>query len=121
MDICASVRSAEMDDERLQRSAGELRRLINEGGEATATLPEGPTSTGSKGDPVTLGTIALTFLTSGAAVAVFKVLETFVGRKRAIEVELSRPDGHKLILRAQDMQADQIAATQRLFQKLVSK
>lgn len=121
MDICVSVHSAEMDDERLQKSAAELRRLINQGGEATATLPGGPTSAGSKGDPITLGTIALTFLTSGAAVSVFKVLETFVGRKRSIEVELSRPDGQKLVLRAQDMEADQIAATQRLFQKLVSK
>ncbi|SRR6266567_642629 len=120
MDLQLRIRSAELDDERIQDSTFELRQLLNTHTDAAATLPEAVATPGSKGDPVTLGTLALAMLTSGAGVAVFKVLEAYVSRKRSIELEVSRPDGRKLVLRAQETRPEQLAALQKTFEDFLN-
>src|SRR5690348_13260297 len=100
MDVRLQLRSDDLDDVRLQDSAIELRRLIESETDVTATSPSAAPHPGTRGDPVTLGALALTFLTSGAAVSVFKVLETWMSRKRSINLEATRPDGRKLVIKA---------------------
>ena len=50
--------------------------------------------------------------------ALFKVLEAYVSRKRSIELELARPDGKRLVLKADDVTGEQITATRSLLKRL---
>ena len=121
MEFRIALRSDELNDERLRASTLELRRALLEETEASVAAPTAAAVEGAKGDPITLGAVALTFLTSGAAISMFKVLEAYVTRKRSIEVEISRPDGGKFVLRAQDVTPADLAATQKVFEKFVKK
>jgi hypothetical protein len=121
MEFRIAIRSDEFDDERLHASTLELRRSLLDETEASVAVPTTAAAEGAKGDPITIGAVALTFLTSGAAISMFKVLEAYVTRKRSIEVEISRPDGGKFVLRAQDVTPADLAATQRVFEKFVRK
>jgi hypothetical protein len=93
--------------------------MLHDETEASVAIPATAVAEGAKGDPITIGTVVLTFLTSGAAVSIFKVLEAYVTRKSSIEVEISRPDGQKFVLRAEDVSPATIAATQQVFEKFV--
>lgn len=119
MEVRLQVCSDELDDVRLQDSVRELRRLIESETDVEASAPAAASVPGSKGDPVTLGALVLTFLSSSAAVSVFKVLETWITRKRSIDVEATRPDGSKLAIKAEDLRPEQLAATQRLFENFI--
>jgi hypothetical protein len=114
MDVCISLRSADLDLEKLQVLTEDLCRDLNRESDAQARLDRASAMPGTKGDPVTIGTIAITFLTSGVAVSLVKVLETYLGRKRSLEMELSRPDGKKFVIRALDVGPVEIARTQEL-------
>jgi len=109
-----SLRSDELDLEKLQVLTEDLCRDINRESDAEAHLDHSPAMSGTKGDPVTIGTIALTFLTSGVAVSLVKALESYIGRKHSLEMELSRPDGKKFVIRSQDVGPEEIARTQEL-------
>jgi hypothetical protein len=74
---------------------------------------------GERGDPVTLATIALAFVTSGAAVSLLKVFETYASRKRSLEIELSRSDGRKMKISAQGVSAQEIEKTTQLLRDFV--
>jgi hypothetical protein len=119
MEFQIAVRSSELDPERLHASTIELRRTIVEETDATVSSPAVSSSTGAKGDPITIGTLAVTFLTSGAAVSIFKVLESYVTRKRSIDIEVSRPDGAKFVLHTEDVSPKEIAATQKTFENFI--
>jgi len=108
------MRSADLEPEYIQTLTRELSLTLNRETDVRAQPAGGPAEPGTKGDPITLGSLALTFLTSGAAVALIKVLETYVGRKRSLEVELARPDGKKLVIKSQDLAAGQIQETENL-------
>src|SRR3974377_621796 len=102
------------DDDYAHASTLDLCKLLREEAEISAHIPEAIGKPGDKGDPITVGTLVLTFLTSGAAVALVKVLEAFISRKRSVELELARPDGKKLVLKANDVGAEQIEATREV-------
>jgi len=119
MEFQISVRSNELDPERLHASTLELRRTIVEETEATVSTPMVAPATGAKGDPITIGTIAVTFLTSGAAVSIFKVLESYVTRKRSMDLEISRPDGTIFVLRTEDVSPEVLAATKTTFENFL--
>jgi hypothetical protein len=110
------IRSNELDDVQLQSSALELRQLIESDTEAEADSARTVAVPGTKGDPVALGTLVLTFLSSGAAVSLFKLLQTWLARKRMIDLEATRPDGRKLVIKAEDIRPEQMAATQKIFE-----
>ena len=77
----------------------------------SASLVAGPSKPGTKGDPITIGALALAFLTSGSAVALFHVAKTIFERKPTLEMEFEREDGKKLKIRAEQMKAGQIEQT----------
>ena len=119
MELQIAVCSNELDPERLHASTMELRRTIVEETEATVSTPAVVPGNRAKGDPITIGTLAVTFLTSGAAVSIFKVLEAYVTRKRSIDLEVSRPDGAKFVLHTEDVSPREIAATQKTFESFI--
>jgi Effector Associated Constant Component 1 len=116
MEMLLRIRSDELDDVQLQSSVLELRRLIESETEVEAAPAKATAAPGTKGDAVTLGTLVLTFLSSGAAVSIFKVLETWLSRKRTIDLEATQPDGRKLVIKAEDLGPAQMAATQKMFE-----
>ncbi|MCX6632757.1 MAG: hypothetical protein NTW28_34590 [Candidatus Solibacter sp.] len=94
------ITDVEVGDEERQELARDLVRVLNRETDITAALPEAaPAPLGSRGDPVTIGTIALTFLTGGSAVALIKVLETYL---------------KSLSIHAENLRTDQIEQTEEL-------
>lgn len=115
MNLRLSVTATDQDEERAHGAALELRRLLTEETDTSVALPDATPVHGAKGDPVTLGTLIVTFLTSGAAVSAFKVFQAFLTRKRSLEVKMERSDGRKFVLRAQDLGPKDIRATEDMF------
>ena len=114
MDAMLNLSSADLNREDLHDLAQDLCRTLNEETEIQASIPEGGPKAGSKGDPITLGTLALSFLTGGSAVALIKVLETYFSRKESFEVELERKDGSKMKVRAENLRPEQVERTSKL-------
>ncbi|MGA2113797.1 MAG: hypothetical protein ABSH56_03490 [Bryobacteraceae bacterium] len=115
MQAILCITDPEAGDEQKQQLTRDLVRTLSRETDMTAALPEpAAAAPGSRGDPVTLGTIALTFLSGGSAVALIKVLETYFQRKSSLQVELKKPDGRALTINAENMAADQIEKTAKL-------
>ena len=103
-----------LDEEDLQDLTRQLCMVINQETDVDAELPETDTAPGSKGDPVTIGAIALAFITSKAAVELVGVLRTYFAREPSLEMELVSADGAKLTIRAKHFDGDQLQKTQGL-------
>jgi hypothetical protein len=114
MEAIAQLTSNDLDPEQLQGIARDLCRTLNSETNIEAMLSRSGLSRGSRGDPATVGTLALAFITSGAAVALVKVFEAYVSRKSSLELQLEKPDGRKLRISAQDVRPEQIEMTAKL-------
>jgi hypothetical protein len=86
----------------------ELVASINRHTEAWAAIPEGEAADGERGEPVTLGMIALSFISSGAAVALFQIIKAYFERDRTLELAFERPDGRTMAIKAENMDPDRI-------------
>ena len=111
MDSTLQLTASDLSNEDLQVLTRELSKTLNDETEAKATLPEKPGGPGSKGDPITLGTIILTALSSGTVVALFNVLKSYIERKPSLELEFKREDGQQLKIKAEQLNKDQIDQT----------
>ena len=111
MTIILSVSSPELSIERIQALTGDLCRTITKETDVEAELAKGVAQRGAKGDPITLGLIALTFLSGGSAVALLDVLKSYMARDSTLELTLERNDGAKLIINAKNMRKEQINET----------
>ena len=111
MEITLSVSSPCLSDERIQALAGSLCRAITKDTDVEVELCKGVPQKGAKGEPITLGLIALTFLSGGSAVALLDVLKSFLARDSVLEMTLERNDGAKLIINAKNMGKEQIEET----------
>ena len=114
MDSTLQLTASDLSDEDLQVLTRELSKTLNDETEAKATLPEETGESGSKGDPITLGTIILTALTSGTVVALFNVIKSYIERKPSLELEFTRKDGQQLKIKAEQLNKDQIDQTIQL-------
>lgn len=108
MVITLALSSKELNDEHLQELTNELRKTLVEETDIEAELVEGASEKGTRGEPITLGLIALTFLTSGAAVAMFNVFKSFFDRKKSLELEMIREDGAKINIRAENIRLEDL-------------
>jgi Effector Associated Constant Component 1 len=117
MQISCRLTADDLDDDDLQHLVRDFAATVTAETDISAELATGASAPGTRGDPITLGTIALSFLSSGAAVALIKVLETYVSRRPSLEIELSRPDGAKLSVKSQDLNSEVLAKTQQTLLK----
>lgn len=101
-------------DEELHHLALGLRQTLQREAPLEARLRESASVPGTRGDAVSVGTLLLTFLSSGAAVALFEVLRTLFARDRTIKVALTREDGATLEIDAHNMDPDRIDESMRL-------
>jgi hypothetical protein len=117
MQIRATLSAIDLDQEDIQGLTVELCRELNRETNVEAKLLELPPSAGGKGDPLSIGAMTLTFMTSGAAVALMKLIESCLSRRSSLEVELERPDGQKMIVRGKDIRPEEVQRTADLARK----
>jgi len=112
MDITLNLSSSELDNkEELQTLTRELCNTINNETDIQAEIPSGAVQQGHKGDPITLGAIALSFLGSGgAAVALFEIFKAYFSRNSSFTIKAKKADGTELEFTAQNMKLEQIQA-----------
>ena len=121
MRIDCQFRDPDLDDDDLFRFTRDFTAVLVDETDLQAELAVGSAPVGARGDPITLGAIAITFFSSGAAVALIKVLETYIARRPSLEVELSRADGGKLAIKAQDLTPQLLAQTQQTVEKFFGR
>lgn len=92
MAVELSVLCEELDEEDLQSLVLELARDLSTTTGVEVDLREERAPHGSKGDAITLGQIAITFLTSGAAVAAINVLKTYFAREPKLKFRFKTND-----------------------------
>jgi hypothetical protein len=114
------LKCAEMDDSRLQALTRDLSKSLRQNNVGTVSVPELPSEPGKKGDPVTIGNIILALIGSGGVAATLvQVLKVYVERKPSLHIELSRPDGQKLVLSTENLGESQFQATSRMVDSLL--
>jgi hypothetical protein len=88
MEARLSLHSETCSSEDLQEMAIELSRaLVSEPG--IQVLEESVSSRkGAKGDPITIGTILLSLITSGAAVAMVNVVKSLIDRDHTLKIKI---------------------------------
>ena len=111
MQVKLTLLSDTVSDDALDELTRDLCATLNEETEVSAKMAEGALEPGAKGDAMSLGTLLLTFLSSGTAVALFEVAKAFFERNSNLELELERPDGAKMVVRAKNVDAERIDST----------
>ena len=121
MPISLTIEAPGLSEGDLQQVTQELCQTINDETEVSAELQYGAPVRGGKGEPITLATLALAFLTSGAAVALFEVFKAYFERNASLKITLKRPDGHTFELDAENLRAGQIDRTLALAEDFVGE
>lgn len=111
MSISMKITSDDTETDDLQKLTLNLMNAMNSETDAKAALPDAPAEIGAKGEPVTIGLIILTALTSGTVVAIFEVLKSYFERKPSLEIDFKRTDGEQLKIKAEQLSKAQIDQT----------
>ena len=112
MDLTLQVSSPSLSDEEMHDLTRKMARTINSETDISSQVPEHPPTPGAKGEPITIGVLILSFLSSGgAAVALIGVLKTYFDRVSNLTIEVKRPDGSQVSISAQNMKPEQIEDT----------
>ena len=121
MGVRMTVACGERSAEDLQALVDELTADLNQlqGAEAAAETVAAPK--GSRGDMITLGTIAMTFITSGAAVAAINVLKSYFEREPGLKTRMKDADGAEFEVTARDANDKNVARAMKAFEKAAAK
>lgn len=121
MYLSLQVSSNSLSEEELHEITRQLAQTISSETDISAQIPEQQPAPGAKGDPITVGMLALTFLSSGAAVALIEVLKTYFGRVSTLAIEVKHPDGSQVSISAQNMKPEQMQETVTRLSSLLEK
>lgn len=103
MELTLTIKADDMRGEELDEITRELSAELNQGVAVEARLPEETGAAGSKGDPVTVGTIILLLLGGGGVAAkLIEVLKAYVERGNKLEFEFKKPDGTSMSLKTEN-------------------
>jgi hypothetical protein len=111
MQVKLALASPDLSADELQELTREVRRTLARETDIVATVPEATPRAGERGDAVTLGTLLLTFMTSGAAVALCEIAKVYFQRNSSLAMEFERDDGRRLKINAENLRADQVDRT----------
>src|SRR5690242_15317243 len=89
------ILSAKLPDARVAQLTRDLERDLSRIG-IKGRAPEAAAVPGEKGEPVTLGVLALALVTSGAIKGLIECLKAYVSREPALIIRLKRPDGTQI-------------------------
>lgn len=110
MKLNISSNSNELTDEDLQNLTRNLCDSITSETEIEAEIPSGSVAQGTKGDPITLGVLVLSFLSGGSAVALCEVFKAYFSRVPSLSIELERANGSKVKITSQNLKPEQLQA-----------
>jgi hypothetical protein len=79
-------------DARLAQLTRDLERDLSRAG-IRARPVEAPPVPDQKGEPITLGVLALALITSGAVTALIECVKAYLSRERTLTIKFARADG----------------------------
>jgi hypothetical protein len=121
MNITLQISSPTLSEEELDALTRQLAQTIGNETDIPVQIPESRSISGAKGDPITIGVLVLSFLTSGTAVALIGVFKSYFSRVSNLAIEVKRPDGSQVSISAQNMKAEQIQDTVTRLSSLLEK
>jgi hypothetical protein len=92
----------DLPDVRLAQLTRRLRRDLSLAGiqaQPAEKLPE----PGERGEPVSLGVLALALITSGTVKAMVECFKAYLSREQALNIKLSRADGEQVEITAHNV------------------
>jgi hypothetical protein len=94
--------SADIPDARLAQLTRDLERDLSRVG-IHAQPVEAPPAPGERGEPVTLGVLALAWVTSGTVKALIECFKAYLSRERALTIKLARGDSTSIEITARNV------------------
>jgi hypothetical protein len=91
-DASITVTLSGLPDVRLAQLAHDFERDLSRSG-VQARQVEAPAVPGDKGDPITLGVLALALVTSGTVKAMIECFTAYLSRERALTIRFTGADG----------------------------
>jgi hypothetical protein len=89
-------------DVRLAQLTRELERDLSRAGIRAQSIELLPVP-GERGEPVTLGVLALALITHGAVTALIECFKAYLSRERTLAIKLTRPDGTQVEVTAHNV------------------
>jgi hypothetical protein len=108
MNLELHLSSSELDAKDLQALTRQLCDSITDETEIEAEIPSGESIANTRGDVVTLGVIAMAFLTKGTAVALCDVLKAYVSRESSLKMGIKKPDGTTITLETSNISPEKL-------------
>ena len=99
---------SELDPKDLQTLTRQLCNSIIDETDIEAEIPSGVAVEDTRGEIVTLGVIALAFLSKGAAVALCNVLKAYFSREPSLKIGIKKPDGTIITLEAHNISPEKL-------------
>lgn len=94
--------SAGIPDERLAQLTRDLERDLSRAG-IQARPVEAPPVPGERGEPITLGVLALALVTSGTVKALVECFKAYLSREHRLNIKLARADGTQVEITARNV------------------
>jgi hypothetical protein len=110
MNLELQLSSSELYPEDLQALTRQLCDSITDETDIEAEIPSGAAVENTRGEIVTLGVIALAFLTKGAAVALCGVLKAYFSREPSLKMAIKKSDGTTITLEAKNITPEKLQA-----------
>lgn len=85
--------SAEVPERRMAQITRDLSRDLSREGISSKPLDGEPPRPGDKGEPISIGVIALALVTGGTIKELIKCLTAHLSREKGLKVKVTRPDG----------------------------
>ena len=106
MDLKLNLRSDLLSEEDIQQLSSDLCQTINYETDSTAELSNEEAKMGSKGDATIIGEIILTALSSGAVVALFNVIKSYITRGSNLSIDITGENGKRVKINAANIKSE---------------
>lgn len=116
-----TVSGSELSPADVQALTDELTAELNAISGVEAARVESRGAPGARGEVITLGNIALTFLTSGAAVAAINVFKSYFSRQPSLQFDIVDESGKKVSLSGKNLKAEQFDSAIAVLGKSLAK
>ncbi|MCP5088805.1 MAG: hypothetical protein GY952_18610 [Rhodobacteraceae bacterium] len=90
------IQADDLTEPRLQDLTRSLRADLLKYTDAEVDFPQAKAEAHQKGDVISIGTLLISAMTSGTAVALFDMLKAYFDRNKGIKIKLQRADGTEM-------------------------
>lgn len=97
-EIQITLDGADLSEGEQQARVRQLAREIETRTEAKTALSRTQGTGGTKGDPLTIGAFVMTFMSSGAAVAAFQVIKSWIEKDKVGSATFKTADGTEVTI-----------------------